>query len=63
MDKSKKVIKFNVLFSNDKHNDYSSTFHYYYDVIFLTVVEVLDTSGRRFGYSTHNWSQSPIWGN
>ena len=56
-----KVIKFNLLFSTDKHGDSCSTFHYYCDGIFPTVTVALDTSGRRFGgYSTQNWCQSTI---
>ena len=56
-----KIIKFNLLFSTNKDGDDSSTFHYYCDGIFPTVVVVLDTSGRRFGgYSTQNWCQSTV---
>ena len=56
-----KVIKFNLLFSTNKHGDSSSTFHYYCDGVFPTVTVVLDTSGRRFGgYTTHNWCQSTV---
>ena len=59
-----KVIKFNLLFSTNKHGDSSSTFHYYCDGVFPTVTVVLDTSGRRFGgYSTQNWCQSTVGGN
>ena len=59
-----KIIKFNLLFSTNKDGDSSSTFHYYCDGIFPTVIVVLDTSGRRFGgYSTQNWCQSTVGGN
>jgi len=58
-----KIIRFNMLFSTDKDSDSTSSFHYYCDGIFPTITVALDTSGRRFGgYSTHNWSQSPIGG-
>ena len=58
-----KVIKFNLLFSTSKDGDSSSTFHYYCDGIFPTVVVIVDTSGRRFGgYTKHDWIQSPIGG-
>ena len=59
-----KVIKFNLLFSTDKHDDSGSTFHYYCDGVFPTVTVVLDTSGRRFGgYATQNWCQSNVGSN
>ena len=59
-----KVIRFNMLFSTDQDGDSASTFHYYCDGIFPTVTIILDTSGRRFGgFTTHDWSQSPIGGN
>ena len=59
-----KVIKFNMLFSSDKDGDGSSTFHYYCDGVFPTVVVVLDNNGKKFGgYSTQNWCQSAIGGN
>lgn len=55
-----RTIKFILLFSTEKDGDSSSTFHYYCDGIFPTVVVVLDTSNRKFGgYCTHNWAQSP----
>ena len=58
-----KVIKFNMLFSSDKDGDRSSTFHYYCDGVFPTVVVILDNSGKKFGgYSTQNWCQSAIGG-
>ena len=58
-----KVIKFNLLFSTAKDGDSSSTFHYYCDGIFPTIVVIVDTSGRRFGgYTKHDWIQSPIGG-
>jgi hypothetical protein len=54
-----KIIKFNLLFGTNKDGDSSSTFHYYCDGVFPTVIVVLDTNGRRFGgYSTQNWCQS-----
>jgi len=59
-----KIIKFNLLFSTSKDGDSSSTFHYYCDGVFPTVIIVIDTSGRRFGgYATHDWIQSPIGAN
>ena len=59
-----KVIKFNMLFSTEKDGDRSSTFHYYCDGVFPTVVVILDTSGKKFGgYTTQNWCQSTIGGN
>ena len=59
-----KIIRFNLIFSTDKDNDYASTFHYYCDGVFPTVTVVLDNSGRRFGgYSTQNWCLSTIGGN
>ena len=58
-----RTIKFNLLFSTEKDGDSSSTFHYYCDGIFPTVVVVLDTSNRKFGgYCTHNWTQPPQGG-
>ena len=59
-----KVIKFNMLFNTELDGDSSSTFHYYCDGVFPTITVVNDTSGRKFGgYSTQNWSQTPIGGN
>lgn len=60
----KKIIKFNLLYNNDKDSDGCSYFHYNCDGFFPTVTVILDTSGRRFGgYSTQSWSQSPVGGN
>ena len=57
----KKTIKFHLLFSTAKDGDSSSTFHYYCDGVFPTVVVILDTSSRKFGgYATNNWAQSPV---
>ena len=39
-----KIIKFNLLFSTNKDGVSSSTFHYYYEGIFPTVMVVLDTN-------------------
>ena len=59
-----KVIRFNMLFSTDIDGDSASTFHYYCDGVFPTVIVVLDTSDRRFGgYSTQNWCRSTIGNN
>ena len=58
------MIKFNILFNTAKDWDRSSTFHYYCDGIFPTVIVILDTSGRRFGgFTTQNWCQSSVGGN
>ncbi len=55
-----KVIRFKMLFSTEKDNDNSSTFHYYCDGIFPTITIILDTKGRKFGgYNTNNWLQPP----
>ena len=60
----KKIFKFNLLYSNSRDSDDSSTFHYYCDGVYPTVTVILDTSGRRFGgYSTHSWGQSSVGSN
>ena len=60
---AKKIIKFSLLYNNAIDSDSTNTFHYNCDGIFPTVTVVLDTSGRRFGgFSTQNWSQSPVGG-
>ena len=56
-----KVIKFNMLFNSNNDGDSCSTFHYYCDGVFPTIIVVLDTSGRRFGgFSTSSWNQSTV---
>ena len=51
----------NLLFSTSKDGDSSSTFHYYCDGIFPTVVVIVDTSGRRFGgYAYEKWEGEDI---
>ena len=52
-----KIIKFNLLYST-KDGDSSSTFHYYCDGIFPTLVVVKEDSSYKMifgGYSTHTW--------
>lgn len=56
-----KILKFNLLYSNTRDSDDSSTFHYYCDGVSPTVTVILDTSGRKFGgYSTQSWGQSSV---
>ena len=58
-----KIIRFNLLYSNAKDSDSTSTFHYYCDGVFPTVTVVLDTSQRRFGgYCTISWGPSTLGG-